>query len=206
MPYQHFNFNFFLIKSHVRQFKPKKTKKLNSIPRSKKIKLKSTTLQISIPRPMARATTYCPMNPSPPTASRPHADVHRDNPKSQINHHQNPNRNLHVMLLKTQTQISYAPPPQIKIQTHRLALLVTDQRCWRWVGFTSIREIFALVDQVHAELEVGGGERREEKGENSPDWHRSMGWSCVGVWVDIGPSMECGVELRLSIVGAWGWS
>ena len=70
MPYQHFNFNFFfIIKSHVRQFKPKKTKKLNSIPRPKKIKLKSTTLQISIPRPMARATTYCPTNPSPPTAS-----------------------------------------------------------------------------------------------------------------------------------------
>ena len=36
-------------------------------------------------------------------------------------------------------------------------------------GFTSVREIFALVDWVHADLKVGGGERREEKGENSPD-------------------------------------
>ena len=36
-------------------------------------------------------------------------------------------------------------------------------------GFTGVREIFALVDRVHAELEVGEGDRREEKGENSPD-------------------------------------
>ena len=36
-------------------------------------------------------------------------------------------------------------------------------------GFAGVREIFALVGQVHAELEVGGGERREEKGENSSD-------------------------------------
>ena len=36
-------------------------------------------------------------------------------------------------------------------------------------GFADVREIFALVDRVHAELEVGEGERREEKGENSPD-------------------------------------
>ena len=73
------------------------------------------------------------MNPGPPTAPWPHADVHRDNPKSQIDHHQNPNHNLHVTLLKTQTQISHAPPPQIKTQTHRLASPATDQRCWRWV-------------------------------------------------------------------------
>ena len=58
------------------------------------------------------------------------------------------------------------------------------------------------MDRVHAKLEVGRGERREEKGENSSDWHRSVGWSCVGVWVDIEPSMECGVELCLSIVSA----
>ena len=73
-------------------------------------------------------------------------------------------------------------------------------------GFAGVREIFALVDWVHAELEVGGGEKREEKGENSSDWRRSVGWSCVGVWVDIEPSMECGVELCLSVIGAWGWS
>ena len=71
-------------------------------------------------------------------------------------------------------------------------------------GFAGIREIFALVDCGHVELKVGGGERREEKGENSPDWRRSVGWSCVGVWVDIEPSMECGVELCLSVIGAWG--
>ena len=65
-------------------------------------------------------------------------------------------------------------------------------------------EIFALVDRVHVELEVGGGERREEKGENSPNLHQSVGWSCVGVWVDVGPLTECGVELRLSVIDAWG--
>ena len=69
-----------------------------------------------------------------------------------------------------------------------------------------VREIFALVDRVHAELEVGGGKRSEEKGENSPNWHRSVGWSCVGVWVDVRPSTECGVELHLSVVSAWGWN
>ena len=68
-------------------------------------------------------------------------------------------------------------------------------------GFTGVREIFALVDWVHAELEVGGGEKREEKGENSSDWRRSVGWSCVGVWVDVGPSTKCGVELHLSVIG-----
>ena len=55
-----------------------------------------------------------------PTAPWPHADVHRNNPNRNlhVNHHQNPNCNLHVTLLKTQTQISHAPPPQIKTQTH----------------------------------------------------------------------------------------
>ena len=50
-----------------------------------------------------------------------------------------------------------------------------------------MRKIFSL---------VGGGERREENGENSPDWYQNARWSCVGVWVDVGPSTECGVELR----------
>ena len=79
-----------------------------------------------------------------------------------------------------------------------------------------MREIFALVDQVHVELEVGGGERREEKGENSPNLHQSVGWSCVGVWVDVGPSTECGVELRrcvgvelkgfVVVAFSWNWN
>ena len=47
-------------------------------------------------------------------------------------------------------------------------------------------EIFALVDRVNVKLEVGGGERREEKGENSPNWRQSVGWSYIGVWVDVG--------------------
>ena len=76
-----------------------------------------------------------------------------------------------------------------------------------------MREIFALVDRLHTELEVGAGERREEKGENSPDYRQSVGWSCVEcgwsyvkVWVDVGPSTKCGMELRLSVVSVWGWS
>ena len=69
-----------------------------------------------------------------------------------------------------------------------------------------MREIFSQVDRVHAELEVAGGLRREEKGEKSPDWCQSVRRSCVGVWVDVGPSTEYGVELRLSVVGAWRWS
>ena len=31
-------------------------------------------------------------------------------------------------------------------------------------------------------------------------------WIDVRVWVDVGPSTKCGVELRLSVVGVWGWS
>ena len=26
------------------------------------------------------------------------------------------------------------------------------------------------------------------------------------MWVDVGPSTKCGVELRLSVVSAWRWS
>ena len=51
-----------------------------------------------------------------------------------------------------------------------------DWLCRRWIGdveggygFAGVREIFALVGRVHVELEVGEGERREEKGENSSD-------------------------------------
>ena len=41
--------------------------------------------------------------------------------------------------------------------------------------------------------------REEKKREKT---HRTG----VGVWVDVRPSMKCGVELRHSVVGAWGWS
>ena len=34
----------------------------------------------------------------------------------------------------------------------------------------------------------------------------SVGWSYIGVWVDVGPSTKYGVELRLSVISAWGWS
>ena len=83
------------------------------------------------------------MNPGPPTAPRPHADVHRDNPKSQIDHHQNPNRNLHVSLSDMLLHKSKPKP--------------IDWLCWRQIrdvgggyGFAGVREIFALVDWVHA--------------------------------------------------------
>ena len=72
-----------------------------------------------------------------------------------------------------------------------------------------MREIFALVDRLHIELEVGAGERREEKGENSPDWggaatecgwtsdlRRSMGCSCVSLSSVHGGGAE--VSLRMS--------
>ena len=90
-----------------------------------------------------RTLIYCPMNPGPPTAPRPHADVHRDNPKSQIDHHQNPNRNLHVSLSDMLLHKSKPKP--------------IDWLCWRHIrdvgggyGFAGMREIFALVDWVHA--------------------------------------------------------
>ena len=38
-----------------------------------------------------------------------------------------------------------------------LASPETDWRCWSRYGFVDERESFALVDQVHAELEVGRG-------------------------------------------------
>ena len=66
-------------------------------------------------------------------------------------------------------------------------------RCWRWEGFASMRESFAFVDRVHAELKVGRGE---------VEWigyggtaRRSLG--------DLGSASVCGVELRLSLVSAW---
>ena len=57
------------------------------------------------------------------------------------------------------------------------------------MGFAGVRESFALVDRVHAELKVGGGE---------VEWigygdatRRSVG--------DLEPASTCGVELRLSL-------
>ena len=62
------------------------------------------------------------------------------------------------------------------------------------MGFASMRESFALVDQVHAKLKVGVGE---------VEWIEYGGiarWS-VG---DLGLASTCGMELHLSLVGAWG--
>ena len=50
------------------------------------------------------------------------------------------------------------------------------------MGFAGVRESFALVDCVHAELKVGKGEVE---------------------WIGYGGA-ACGVELRLSLVGVWG--
>ena len=57
-----------------------------------------------------------------------------------------------------------------------------------------IRESSGSMDWVHAKFEVGGGEIREEKGENSLT-QRGKRWRC---------STKSGVELFLSLVGAWG--
>ena len=62
------------------------------------------------------------------------------------------------------------------------------------MGFTSMRESIALVDRVHAELKVGRGEV-EWIGYGSAA-HQSVG--------DLGPTSVCWVELRLSLIGAWG--
>ena len=63
------------------------------------------------------------------------------------------------------------------------------------MGFANVRESFALVDQVHAELNVGGGEVK---------WLGYGGTARRSVG-DLGPTSTCGVELRLS---RWcvGWN
>ena len=61
------------------------------------------------------------------------------------------------------------------------------------MGFTSVKESFALVDRVHAELKVGGGEVEWIGYDGAA--HRSVR--------DLGSTFACGVELRLSLVGAW---
>ena len=62
------------------------------------------------------------------------------------------------------------------------------------MGFTSMRESIALVDRVHAELKVGGGE---------VEWIGYGGAARQSVG-DLRLVSTCGVELRLSLVGAWG--
>ena len=146
------------------------------------------------------------MNLGPPTAPRPHADVHRDNPESQIDHHQNPNHNLHVTFLKIQTQISHAPPPQIKTQTHRLALLVTDRRCWRWVWLRQREGDFCLGGSGRCRARNGWRWEKRRKGRKltgvalecgwTSDLRRSVGWSCVSLLLVRGGGAE--VSLRMS--------
>ena len=62
------------------------------------------------------------------------------------------------------------------------------------MGFADMRESFALVDRVHAELKVGRGEVEWIGYDDAA--RRSVG--------DLGPASACGVELHLSLVGAWG--
>ena len=57
-----------------------------------------------------------------------------------------------------------------------------------------MKESFALVDWVHAELKVDEGE---------VEWIRYGGTACRSEG-DLEPASACGVELRLSLVGAWG--
>ena len=87
------------------------------------------------------------------------------------------------------------------------------------MGFIGVRESFALVDRVHAELEVGEvrlSERREENGENplvqrgkrrryssesgwTSDRRRGVGWSSVSL------SLVRGVKLK-SLASRIVWS
>ena len=62
------------------------------------------------------------------------------------------------------------------------------------MGFAGMKKSFALVDRVHTELKVGGGE--VEWIEYGGTARRSVG--------DLGPASVCWVELRLSLIGAWG--
>ena len=90
---------------------------------------------------------------------------------------------------------------------HKSKLKPIDWLCWRRIedvgggyGFVSVREIFSLVDQVDAELEMGEGERREEKEENSLEWRWSVGGRRTFDEVWGGAASLCcwcvGVELR----------
>ena len=60
------------------------------------------------------------------------------------------------------------------------------------MGFLGMRESFALVDWVHAKLKVGKGK---------VEWIRYDGVARRSVG-DLESAFACGVELRLSLVGA----
>ena len=75
------------------------------------------------------------------------------------------------------------------------------------MGFAGVRENFVLVDQVHAKLEVGGGEvewEKRRKGGKPTGVEGKTAALLVGVWVDLGPALACGVELCLPLVNVWG--
>ena len=122
---------------------------------------------------------------------------------NQINYHQNPNHNLHVTLLKTQTQINHAPPPQIKTQTHRLASLATDQRCWRWVWLRQREGDFCLGGSGRCRARNGWRWEKRRKGRKltglaseygwTSNLRRSVGWS----WVSLSSMRGGGVKVSL---------
>ena len=75
------------------------------------------------------------------------------------------------------------------------------------MGFVGVRVGFALVDRVHAKLEVGGGEvewEKRRKGRKPTDAEGKTTALLVRVWVDLGPALVYEVELCLPFVGAWG--
>ena len=75
------------------------------------------------------------------------------------------------------------------------------------MGFADVRVGFALVDRVHAELEVGGGKvewEKRRKGRKPIGVEGKTTALLIGVWVDLGPTSMCKVELCLPFVGAWG--
>ena len=169
-----------------------------------------------------RATTHSPMNPGPP---KTHSELLPTTPQTQVHpQHHDPTlmstmttQNLRSTTTKTQivtyTSHSLKPRPKsIMLLLHKSNPKPIDWLRRRQIGdvgggygFAGMREIFTLVDRVHAELEVSKGERREEKGENSPDWRRSVGGRQTFDEVWGGATSlyrRCvGVELRW----AWGW-
>ena len=75
------------------------------------------------------------------------------------------------------------------------------------MGFATMRESFALVDWVHAELKVGGGEvewEKRRKGRKPTGAKGKTAVLLIKVWVDLKPASACGVELCLPLVSAWG--
>ena len=74
-----------------------------------------------------------------------------------------------------------------------------DQRCWRWVWLHQREGDFFPWWIGYMQSLKWAKVREEKKREKT---HRTS----IGVWVDVGPSMKYGVELRLSVVDAWGWS